>query len=198
MEDSVLMDAVLSGGAHKAAVIDGSQIVLSSEFRKICESNQCGGYGQCWMCPPDIGDITLLMDKVRHYAKALVYQTIAPLEDSYDIEGMFAAGSRHAQISQRIQAAVRPLLPASFLHLSCGGCHLCSRCAKRDQLPCRFPEKALSSLEGYGIDVYNTVKNTDLKYCNGENTVTYFGMILFSEEMYEHPDSMAERPYPGT
>ena len=37
------------------------------------------------------------------------------------------------------------------------------------------------SLEGYGVDVYNTTKDTPLKYINGQNTVTYFGMILFSE-----------------
>ena len=181
MEDSVLIRAALSSGATKAAVIDGSKIVLSPEFRRICESNQCGGYGQCWMCPPEIGEIDLLMDQVRSYSKGLLYQTISPLEDSYDIEGMFAAGANHAKISQKIQTAAEPFLRVPFLHLSCGGCHLCERCAKRDNQPCRFPEKALSSMEGYGIDVYNTVKHTDLKYINGENTVTYFGLILFSE-----------------
>lgn len=181
MKNSALIYAALTGGASKAAVIDSSRIVLSETFRRICESNQCGSYGKCWMCPPEIGEIGLLMDQVRSYPKGLLYQTIAGLEDSYDIEGMFAAGARHARISQQIQAAVLPLLRFPFLHLSCGGCHLCERCAKRDNQPCCFPGKALSSLEGYGIDVYNTVKDTGLKYTNGENTVTYFGMILFSE-----------------
>ena len=48
--------------------------------------------------------------------------------------------------------------------------------------PCRFPEKALPSLEAYGVDVYNTTKDTDLKYINGQNTVTFFGMVLFREK----------------
>lgn len=181
MEYNVLIQAALSGGASKATVIDSSQIVLSAEFRRICESNQCGGYDKCWMCPPEIGEIDMLMDQVRSYPRGLLYQTIGQLEDSYDIEGMFAVGAQHAQVSQQIQSAVQPLLHAPFLHLSCGGCHLCERCAKRDNQPCRFPEKALSSLEGYGVDVYNTTKDTELKYINGANTVTYFGMILFSE-----------------
>ena len=42
-----------------------------------------------------------------------------------------------------------------------------------------MPEKAMSSLEGYCVDVYNTTKDTPLKYINGQNTVTYFGAILF-------------------
>ena len=36
-------------------------------------------------------------------------------------------------------------------------------------------------LEGYGIDVFNTTKDTPLKYINGENTVTYFGIVLLTE-----------------
>lgn len=181
MLENKLISAALEAGAAKATVIAQSQIVLSESFRKICESNQCGGYGKCWMCPPHIGQIGDLMDRVRAYPKALWYQSIASIEDSYDIEGMFAAGEAHAWLSQRIQAAVSPLLSGPFLHLGTGGCHLCSVCAKATEEPCRMPDKALSSLEGYGVDVYNTTKDTALQYINGQNTVTYFGMVLFSE-----------------
>lgn len=174
-----LISAALTGGAAKAAIIQHSDIVLSAQFRRICESNQCGGYDQCWMCPPNIGPVEELMEEVRRYPHALLYQTIRSIEDSFDIEGMFAAGAEHAQVSQRVHAAVTPLLNTPFLHLTCGGCHLCEKCAKQDGLPCRMPDKALPSLEGYGVDVYQTTKGTPLKYINGADTVTYFGMILF-------------------
>lgn len=176
-----LLDGVLAAGAAKAVILDRDQIVLSAEFRKVCESNQCGGYGRCWMCPPHIGPIEEVMERMRAFPRGLLYQTIWEIEDSYDIEGMFQAGAEHAQTSQRVQAAVEPLLSGPFLHLSCGGCHLCPTCAKREDQPCRFPDKALPSLEGYGVDVYNTTKDTPLRYINGENTVTYFGMVLFAE-----------------
>ena len=94
---------------------------------------------------------------------------------------MFEASHTHAQLSQRIHQAVKPLLGENFLHLSCGGCHLCETCAKKTGEPCRQPDKALAGLEGYGVDVYNTTKDTDLKYINGANTVTYFGMVLLAE-----------------
>ena len=181
MEIQKLIDAALAAGAAKATVIDGSQIVVSEEFRGICQSNQCGSYDRCWMCPPHIGPIGELMEQVRSYPKGLLYQTIGEIEDSYDIEGMFEASARHAQVSQRLQGVAASLIENPFLHLTCGGCHLCQTCAKRSGDPCRFPDKALPSLEGYGVDVYNTTKDTPLKYINGQNTVTYFGMILFSE-----------------
>lgn len=181
MDTKILIDAALAAGAAKGTVIDRTQIVLSEQFRRICESNQCGGYAKCWMCPPYIGPIEELMEKVRSYPHALLYQTIYEIEDSYDIEGMFAAGARHAQVSQKLQQEMVTLLKDPFLHLTCGGCHLCETCAKRSEEPCRFPGKALPSLEGYGVDVYSTTKDTPLKYINGQNTVTYFGMVLFSE-----------------
>lgn len=181
MEDQALIDTALSCGAAKATLLDLQQIVLSDTFRAICESNQCGGYGKCWMCPPYIGEIHQLMDTVRSFPRGLWFQTISDIEDSYDIEGMFEAGARHAQVSRRIREKVAPLLKKPFLLLSCGGCHLCEVCAKQEDQPCRFPDQALSSLEGYGVDVYNTTKDTDLKYINGQNTVTYFGIVLFSE-----------------
>lgn len=173
--------AALESGAAKATVIPQEQVVLSREFYEICRSNACGNFGRCWMCPPDIGPIDGLMERVRSYPFALLYQTIGQLEDSFDIDGMTDAARNHARVSQRVQSAVAPLVADGCFHLSCGGCHLCESCAKVENQPCRFPDKALMPMEGVGVDVYNTVKDTPLKYINGQNTVTYFGMVLFGE-----------------
>lgn len=175
-----IVSAALDSGAAKAAVISGSSIVLSESFYELCKSNACGNFGRCWMCPPDIAPIRTLMERVRSYPRGLLYQSISPLEDSFDIEGMEAAARGHAMLSQRIDRIVKPMVGDCF-HLSCGGCNLCPECAKRTGEPCRFEDRALLSMEGAGIDVYNTVKDTQLKYINGPNTVTYFGLLLFGE-----------------
>ena len=174
----------VENGASKAEVIAQERIVLSSEFRAICEGNGCGNFGKCWMCPPDVGEIEPMMAQLRTYTHGVLYQTIGQLEDSFDIEGMMEAGNVHAQVGQRIQQAMKQALGEGILHLSCGGCHLCPVCAKRDDEPCRHPELALPSLESYGVDVYKTTKDTALPYINGSDTVTYFGMVLFKEETH--------------
>ena len=181
MKKEIILQAVLDCDAIKAVYITQNQIVLSADFRKICKTNQCGGYGRCWMCPPYIGEIDALIEIVRSYPGAVLYQTIHDIEDSYDIEGMFAAGKKHAKTSRNIEKGLRRQNLSDYLHLSCGGCHVCEVCAKQTNEPCRFPDKALSSMEGYGVDVYNTTKDTPLKYIHGQNTVTYFGIILFKE-----------------
>lgn len=178
MDHQSFIDIALDAGATKACLISADSVVLHASFRDICKSNGCGMYNRCWMCPPDIGEIETLMAEVRKYEHGLLYQTISNIEDSYDIEGMQDAGRNHAQVSQRIEAFLMMQL-GKHLHLSCGGCRLCERCAKLDGLPCRKPEQALPPMEGYGIDVYNTCKPTELRYINGTNTVTFFGIVLF-------------------
>ena len=174
-----LITLALDAGAHKAVMLPAEHIVLSAEFRDICKGNQCGKYGKCWMCPPDLPDAATVMAAIRSYSHALWYQTVSTIEDSFDIEGMVEAGHRHVMVSQKLRDVAADLLPENTLHLSCGGCRLCPKCAKEDGEPCRMPEKAMPSLEGYCVDVYNTTKDTPLKYINGQNTVTYFGAILF-------------------
>ncbi len=182
MNGQSLAALALRCGADKAALVRGQDIVLSEEFRRLCEDNACGFYGKCWMCPPDAGDIHTLMARVRTYDGGVLYQIVCPLEDSFDIEGMSEAGRRHALLSQKIQAALTREERTATWHLSCGGCRVCDVCAKREGQPCRFPDRAMLSLESCGVDVYNTSRATDLKYINGQNTVTFFGLLLYREE----------------
>ena len=176
-----LTEQVLSQGADRAAVLSVSEIELDAGFRSLCESNACGNYGRCWMCPPDAGDIEDLMKEIRTYDYALVYQTIGLLEDSYDIEGMAAAAEKHNSLSQRLKALFVKDSFSRVLHLGAGGCHLCPVCAKVDNLPCRHPQDAISSLETYGINVSKLAAACGMKYINGQNTVTYFGAVFYSK-----------------
>lgn len=182
MDEQHLIKTALEYGADNAAVVKTESIVLNPDFRAMCEANQCGLFGRCYMCPPDAGPIEELMARVRKYEKGLLYQTVSPLEDSFDFDGMAAARKNLTRLSQRLQKAFRTLLLGKTLHLSAGGCGLCESCAKEIEKPCRYPDLALSSLECYGVDVYNTARNAGMKYNNGTNTVTYFGIVLYSEK----------------
>lgn len=179
---SIIQNMVMDAGATHAAVICQQDILYDKVFRDICAANSCGNYGMCYMCPPDIGDIEQLMQEAQGYAAGVLYQTISEIEDSFDFEGMVTAGKLHNECSQRIGKVLKENGINDVLHLSSGGCRVCTRCAKRDDEPCRFPDLALSSLEAYGVNVYLTSQNAGLKYVNGNNTVTYFGIVLLKED----------------
>ena len=56
-----LLEQVRGLGAYRAELIDVEKIRFDRAFRELCEQNACGNYGQCWMCPPDAGDIDELI-----------------------------------------------------------------------------------------------------------------------------------------
>ncbi len=182
MDGERILQTALSCGALKAAVIRREQIVLSESFRALCEQNVCGAYGRCWTCPPDCGDIRDLMARVRSYDAGVLYQTVGQLEDSFDFEGMVEAKNEHRRLSQRIRDALEEAGVGPVLHLGAGGCGVCDVCARVTDEPCRFPDRAMVSMEACGIDVSHTAASTPLKYINGQNTVTYFGLILYRED----------------
>jgi hypothetical protein len=60
-----------------------------------------------------------------------------------------------------------------------GGCGMqCAKCTYPDQ-PCRFPDKAFTSMEAYGLLVTDVCKSADTPYYYGRNTVTFTGCVLF-------------------
>ena len=176
-----LLNKLLEWGAYKVAFVDVADIEFDRRFREQCASNACGCYGKNHMCPPSVGDIDELIARAQSYDKALVYQTVSELEDSYDFEGMMEAGRRHHQLTRCLREAVVARGMGDVLLLGAGGCRECPVCAKVDNLPCRHPEVATPSLEAYGIAVSKLAAQAGMKYINGQDTVTYFGAMLYKE-----------------
>lgn len=175
-----LLSVATDNGAYKTNIIETKQIRTNRSFRDICESNHCGMYSRCYMCPPDAGNIDKLIEEIDKYDFALVYQTVTKIEDSYDFEGMINAKKHIISITLKLKKVFSDLGISDTLHLGVGGCGICETCAKQTSEPCRFPENAIPSLEAYGINVSELAKSADMKYINGQNTVTYFGAVLFS------------------
>ncbi len=164
----------------KHAVIPVRDIRFDPAFREICRANACGFYGACWMCPPDVGEIAGLIDRARSYDRAIVFQTVSALEDSFDIESMQKACRRHNRLIRKLREAASELY-SDFLALGAGTCGGCSKCARREDKPCRHPDRAVISLEAAGVDVIQLAKSAGLKYINGPNTATYFGAFLYRD-----------------
>ena len=179
-----LVAAALSCGASAAAIIDTESIETDPIFRKMCEANDCGMYGKCYMCPPDVGKVEDLIAELYGYAHVLVYQCVFPLEDSFDVEGMDEARRAMHRLSRKLRAHL-DARGIKALHLNAGGCGVCKTCAKRTELPCPTPTLATPSLEAYCINVASLAASAGMRYNNGERTVTYFGAVLFTKDEKE-------------
>ena len=140
----------------------------------------CGKYGTNWMCPPGVGAFEDLKGRVLSFAGGVVYQTIHQLEDSFDFEGMKKGAALHDANFARIAEYLAQSRDYELgLSLKAGACTVCEECAYVLNEPCRFPDKAVASLEACCIDVNGLLTAHGLAYNNGPNTVSYAGLFLF-------------------
>lgn len=165
-------------GAYKSYLIDVNKIPFDKGLRSYCEVNHCGNYGKNYACPPSVGDVEFVIAKAKSYTKALIFQTVNQIEDSYDLEGMSEAAVKHSKVSDLINKDIEKYY-SDYLQLTAGGCAICPVCSQVENKPCRFPDKAISSLEAYCMNVLILAGLCNMNYINGENTVTYFGAFLF-------------------
>ena len=79
----------------------------------------------------------------------ILLQTVGALEKTIDTKGYRQAEQRHLRQFHAFAERIQEVYPDA-LCLGAGGCRICRKCAYPD--PCRFPEKACPSMEGYGIN----------------------------------------------
>jgi predicted metal-binding protein len=168
-------------GVSAAAIfeIDEGAIRFDNIFRELCEQNTCGAYGKNYKCPPHVGSPGELKAEVLHYKTAVIIQTIHNIEDSFDFESMGEGGEIHNGNIKKTEKFIRENFDfEKILTLGAGGCSLCAKCGAADDTPCRFPDKAVGSIEAYCIDAAHLTNSHGLKYINGENTVSYVAVFL--------------------
>lgn len=162
---------------ESTGILPTAEIPFDASLRQLCECNTCGAFGRNYTCPPYVGEVNELIAKVKSFDNAIIFRHVYELEDSFDIEGMNEGGKHFSDLALHISKLAHEFFP-DCLVLGAGGCHICERCGMLDNIPCRFPEKALSSIEAHGMQVSELAKQLGMKYISGQNTVTYFGAVL--------------------
>lgn len=157
--------------------MDVSTIELRDEVRAACAEGKCGAYGNNWTCPPACGDLDTCRARVAKFTHGIILQTTGELEDALDYESMTDIGKAHRENFANFMKAVSGKYPSS-LGLGAGGCRICEKCNYPE--PCRFPQLAYSSMEGYGMVVSDVCRANNIKYYYGENTLTYVACFLFN------------------
>ncbi|MEZ4508306.1 MAG: DUF2284 domain-containing protein [Eubacteriales bacterium] len=144
--------SLLKRHARAFASVQTGEIRFDPAFSVLCEQNACGFFGACWMCPPDVGNISDWIAKARSYDQAIVFQTVREIEDSFDIEGMNRAARVHNRLIVRLRhAAERD--GVDCLLLGAGAWWRLQRCARKKNEPCAHPDRAVVPLEAAGVDV---------------------------------------------
>ncbi len=173
-QDKVI-ELAKEAGFDNAAKLDPKTIVLHEQVREMCAEGKCNAYGKNWTCPPACGDLDYCRSVIARYSEGVIIQTIGHLEDSMDYETMMDTAHRHKANFMKLAPQVKAIYPEAIC-LGAGGCTVCEKCNYPE--PCRFPEKAFSSMEGYGMLVSEVCTENGVPYYYGENTIAFVGCCL--------------------
>ncbi len=175
-DSEFLIKEAIENGFSQACVLNNKALVFMPEVRQMCSANRCKQYNTNWSCPPGCGTIEDSAKKAAKYSFGILVQTIGQLEDEFDFETMGETSEKHkknfAALVEKLKQRYDDVLP-----MGAGPCDICKKCTYPDA-PCRFPDKAITAMEAYGLFVSKVCEMSGIPYNNGKNTVTYTSVYL--------------------
>lgn len=157
-------------------LVNMSHLIARDDVRDMCNSNLCQAYGTNWTCPPAVGSIADCQEKLASFSYCILLQTVGRLEDSFDYQQMMRIEQKHNQQLFQCRDQIRLIHKDAFA-LGAGSCRLCSICTYPNN-PCVQPQKAMPSMESFGLMVSEICKQANLTYYYGPNTISFIGCLL--------------------
>lgn len=173
--ETVAQKAKAFGFSHTAP-LDAKTLELRQEVRDMCSVDRCQKYGRSWMCPPACGSLEENAAKAARYSEGIVVQTTMQMEDDFDYDTIVAAEEKHQRLFRLFCDQLREDFPG-MMPLGAGGCGLCDECTYPGA-PCRQPQKAMPSMEAFGLLVSDVCTKNGLQYYYGPQTMTYTACYL--------------------
>ena len=170
-----IMEIARECGFDEVNLLDPKTFVQSQMVRDTCATNKCGGFGANWGCPPHS---TAEEDnaKLQSNEHGLILQCIGRSAKRIDRKMYFDTGRRLSDGISKLKDIMSEEYP-DCLALEAGDCHVCEKCARPE--PCRFPDKRIEALEGYGIFITQLCRDNNVLYYYGEGTIAYNAAILW-------------------
>lgn len=170
------MQLAEEAGFSHWGIFEVSKLRFLPEVRAMCEAGKCHLYNKSWACPPACGTIEESAARASAYEWGILLQSTGQMEDDFDVDVML---STEVDQKKRLNKYVGLIdKTEDFFPMAAGGCTICDSCTYPDE-PCRFPEKAITSMEAYGLVVAEVCKLADTPYYYGPCTMTYTSCVLF-------------------
>ena len=170
-----LMAFATDCGFEHVGQLNMSALKFMPEIRKMCNSKDCRMYGNSWKCPPAIGSLEDVAKKASSFKNGIIMQTVGQA-DEFDMDAMIAAESIH---KSRFATVLRYLKgKGDSMPMAAGACTICKKCTY-PKSPCRYPGKAVPSMEAYGLWVSKVCEQSGIRYNYGKGTISYTSCVLF-------------------
>ena len=165
----------------RAAVVPAQEIPVDGGFRKFCEDNLCGRYNANYSCPPACGTPEEVRQRLHSAGRALVLQKVYEI-GSYENKDAVLKSKKNLnlavlQLTQRLRQAGQRCFCLGY-----GGCPLCEPCKQVSGEPCAFPDRRISCMSAYCVDVGKLADRCGFEFVWIPEKLYLFGMILLDEK----------------
>lgn len=165
----------------RAAVIPAKEIPVDGSFRKFCEDNLCGKYNANYSCPPACGTVDQVHQRLFAADKALVLQTIHEI-GSYENKDAILRSKKDLNVAiLKLTESLRRKGLDCFC-LGYGGCPLCDPCKQAIGEACAFPDKKISCMSAYCINVGKLAGKCGMEFAWIPEKLFLFGMVVIQKK----------------
>ena len=183
MREQDLIAAAEEAGFAKAAVMNTEDLEFEHEFRRFCEQNDCGNYGNNYGCPPYCGTPEEMENRVMQYRQAVVFQSRTPVNNIFDDAETKQIKKIHTRMTLRtVEELKRRGLDEDGMFVMCGPCNLCDACNMPEGKPCVQEQNRFSCLSAYCIDAAKMAKHCNMNMQWNGDVVSFFSMYLFDKK----------------
>jgi len=162
----------------RGAFVDTADVVQDPSFRKFCQDNLCGKYNANYACPPDCGSVEEVQQRLKAGKQALALQTVWEIGSYENKQAVADSKKAHNAAILRFTDTLRKEGISGFC-LGYGGCPLCEPCKRLENLPCAHPDRKISCMSAYCIDVGKLANKCGLDFAWIPEKLFLFGMFVF-------------------
>ncbi len=174
-------------GIETCLEFDADILVPEERIRAFCLENKCGNYRKNYMCPPYVGSLEEISTRLRKFQRGWLLQYSKSLDVRGDREGVLQTKiDFHNKILQ-MEELLRDRGTDQVWGLIGGSCGLCNICQAKTGGPCRYPDRARTSLEAIAVDVLGLLDRFGLDSAFHSDKIIWAGCILCAKGLRQ-PD----------
>ena len=159
---------------------DTAVLLPEDRIRAYCVEDKCGNFGKNYTCPPYVGSIGEIKERLARYKRGILFQYSRQVDVKENRRGVEESKVDFHEIVLQLEGFLNGKGIKDLWGMIGGSCALCGECYGKHGTPCPYPERARQSLESLGIDVIAFLKRFGLDSEFHSDRIIWTGCILFN------------------
>lgn len=175
----IITNAARDRGIEFWSEFDPALLIPEPRIRNLCRADRCDMYGKHYMCPPHVGPLPTIRERLRCFTRGLLFQYSRPVDVGADPKGVRRIKVEFHSHILELEEILKREGAAAVWGMIGGSCALCNECGARTGTPCPNPERARTSLESIGVDVLRLLNRLGMENRFLPDRITWTGCVLY-------------------